>query len=119
MEKLPKKSTIANMVVEARSLAHLQLAEQLPQCKSNTLHSDGTTIFGCKYGGFQVTSNISSYTLCLSDMKAGGAKDFLQVLQQALSDIDAACHAMDRGGVSISKAKPMVKKTQSLTEIHC
>lgn len=30
IDKLPKKSTLANMAVEARSLAHLQIAEELP-----------------------------------------------------------------------------------------
>ena len=69
VDKLPQKSN--NMVVEARSLAHLQLAEKFPTFPTNTLHSDGTTKFGHKYGGFQVTSMDSSYTLCISDMKAG------------------------------------------------
>ena len=39
VSQLPKKSTIANMMVEARSLAHLQLADELPKQSDNTLHS--------------------------------------------------------------------------------
>ena len=78
--QLPKKSTLANMMVEARSVAHLQLAEELSKPSSNTLHSDGTTKFGEKFGGFQVTTQESSYTLCLTEMKAGGAKDFKHIL---------------------------------------
>ena len=44
------------MMVESRSLAHLQLADKIPKHSSNTLHSDGTTKFGEKFGGFQVTA---------------------------------------------------------------
>ena len=39
VDQLPKKSTVANMMVEARSLAHLQLSEELPNQATNTLHS--------------------------------------------------------------------------------
>ena len=60
----------------------------------NTLHSDGTTKFGEKFGGFQVTTPDSSYTLCLTEMKAGGARDFKEVLDNALSHIDQACQAV-------------------------
>ncbi len=103
------------MVVEARSLAHLQLAEQLTVCPTNTLHSDGTTKFGHKYGGFQVTSMDSSYTLCISDMKAGG-EDFKELLEQALSDINAVCNTTENCDASPSKAKEIlasIKNTMS------
>ena len=49
----------------------------------NTLHSDGE-----KFGGFQVTTPDSSYTLCLTEMKAGAARDFKEVLDNALADIE-------------------------------
>ena len=116
IDKLPKKSTLANMALEARSLAHLQIAEELPLCSTNTLHSDGTTKFGQKYGGLQVTSQNSSYTLCISDMKAGGASDFKEILEQALSDIKAACDATEKHDVGASKAKKIlasIKNTMS------
>ena len=114
--QLPKKSTVANMMVEARSLAHLQLSEELPNQATNTLHSDRTTKFGEKFGGFQVTTQESSYTLCLAEMKAGGAKDFKEVLKQALSDIEAACCAVGHPGDRVSKAKEIlasIKNTMS------
>lgn len=102
--------------VEARSLAHLQLSEELPNQATNTLHSDRTTKFGEKFGGFQVTTQESSYTLCLAEMKAGGAKDFKEVLKQALSDIEAACCAVGHPGDRVSKAKEIlasIKNTMS------
>ena len=94
VDRLPGKSTLANMAVEARSIAHLQMAEKIPGDMVNTLHSDGTTKFGEKFGGFQVTTPDSSYTLCLTEMKAGGARDFKEVLDNALSDMDQACQAV-------------------------
>jgi len=75
IDVLPCKSTVANMMVEARSVSHLQLAEMVPKHVTNTLHSDGTTKFGIKYGGLQVTTVDSSYILCLTEMKAGVAQD--------------------------------------------
>ena len=102
-DKLPKKSTLGNMVVEARSLAHLQLAEEIPICATNTLHSDRTTKYRLKYRRFQVTSNDSSYTSCISDTKAGGAKDFKEILEQAMSDIKAVCNTLVSGDTRASK----------------
>lgn len=66
------------MMVEARSVSYLHLA---PKQTANTLHSGGTTKFGRKYGGFQITTADSSYTLCLAQMKAGG-EDFKLLLEQ-------------------------------------
>lgn len=87
----------------------MQLSEELPNRATNTLHSNGTTKFGEKFGGFQVTTQESSYTLCLAEMKAGGAKDFKEVLKQALSDIEAACCAVGHpGDHCISKAKEIL-----------
>ena len=60
--QLPKKSTIADMMVESRSLAHLHLAEELIKQSSNTLHSVGTTRIGDKFGGFQVSVQESFHT---------------------------------------------------------
>ena len=118
VDKLPKKSTLANTATEARSLAHLQLAEELPLCATNILHSDGTTKFGHKYGGFQVTSKDSSYTLCISDMKAGGAKDFKEILEQALCDVEAVCNTIkgqcqDTGASKAKKILASIKNTMS------
>ena len=114
--KLPSKSTIANLMVEARSVAHLQLAEAIPKENTNTLHSDGTTKFGKKYGGLQVSTVNSSYTLCLTEMKAGSAKDFKILLERALSDVDIACCRATKDATTLVKAKQIlasIKNTMS------
>ena len=54
--KKKTKTALADMIVEARSISHFQMSEQIPQYMVNTLHSDGTTKFGEKFGEFQVST---------------------------------------------------------------
>lgn len=100
--RLPSKSTLANMMVEAQAISHLQIADCVPNYTTNMLHSDGTTKFGEKYGGLQITTPDSCYTLCLTSMKAGGASDFKELLVNALSDINSTCQAVGKDGTEIS-----------------
>ena len=86
-----KKTALADMIVEARSISHFKMSEQIPQHMVNMLHSDGTTKFGEKLGGFQVSTSNSSYTLCLTEIKAGGARDFKE---NALADINSVYKAV-------------------------
>ena len=62
-DRLPSKSTLANMMVEAKAVSHLQISESVPTFETNMLHSDGTTKISEKYGGLQVTTLDSCYTL--------------------------------------------------------
>lgn len=65
-----------------------------------------------------MTTQESSYTLCLAEMKAGGAKDFKEVLKQALSDIEAACCAVGHpGDHCISKAKEILASLKNTMSI--
>jgi hypothetical protein len=63
--RLPKHTTINEILIESRFLSHTQLAEALTTSSHNTLHSDGTTKFGHKYQSFQVTTRDASLTLGL------------------------------------------------------
>jgi len=65
VERLPAPSTINNMIVEAGVISKLQLGEVLPTTAFNTLHTDGTTKFGEKYGGYQISTTEASYSLAL------------------------------------------------------
>ena len=103
LDHLPSKSTLANMMVEARAISHLQLADRVPAFNTNMLHSDGTTKFGNKYGGLQVSTPDSCYTLCLTSMKAGGASNFKDLLVNVLSDVSDTCQAVGKDGASLSK----------------
>ena len=53
------------MQIESRSLCQIQLAEALTDSTYNTLHSDGTSKFGHKYTGFQVSTLEGSLSLGL------------------------------------------------------
>ena len=53
------------MLIESRSLCQVQLAEALADSAHNTLHSDGTSKFGHKYTGFQVSTLEGSLSLGL------------------------------------------------------
>ena len=60
------------------------------------LHSDGTTKFGNRYDGLQVSTPNSCYSLCLASMKAGGASDFKDLLVNVLSDVSDTCQAVGK-----------------------
>ena len=62
-EQFPKHTQINGMLIESRSLAHVQLADVLTKTEHNTLHADGTSKFGHIYTSFQVTTTESSYSL--------------------------------------------------------
>ena len=79
------------------------------------LHFDGTTKFGEKFGWFQITTPNSSYTLCLTEMKAGGTKDFREVLENALADIDSIYQAVP-GQLSAANFGFPQKKTPCQTD---
>ena len=64
-DRLPKHSTINDILIESRSLSHLQLAEALNTMSNNTLHSDGTTKFNHKYQSYQVVTEVGSLSLGL------------------------------------------------------
>ena len=58
--QLPQHTAISDMLLEARALSQIQLAETLTVTENNTLHSDGTTKFGQKY---QISTNDKALTL--------------------------------------------------------
>ena len=104
------------MRVEGRSVSHIQLAETLG-CTSNlTLHSDGTTKFGTKYGSYQVSTDILSYSLGLAEMAAGTARNSRDLLLQILDDVDAVYNRFGGGCVS-EKIITNIKNTMSDRQI--
>ena len=52
-------------MLESRTLSQIQLANTLTESDYNTLHSDGTTKFGHKYCGYQISTADRSLTLGL------------------------------------------------------
>lgn len=64
-DKLPERTTINEILIESRSIAHTQIAEALTTTTNNCLHSDGTTKFGHKYQSYQVTTKDGPLSLGL------------------------------------------------------
>ena len=64
-DKLPKHTAISEMLLESRTLSQIQLAQTLTDTEFDTLHSDGTTKFGHKYCGYQISTAERSLTLGL------------------------------------------------------
>ena len=88
VDRLPKYTTIVEMLPEMKALAYKQIAEKLQVSQQLTLHSDGTSKFGQHYGSFQVSTTQSSYSLGLSEMLCGSAQCTLDTLKLILSEID-------------------------------
>lgn len=64
-DRLPKHTTINEMIIESRSLAQTQVAEALLQAPNATLHSDGTSKFGHKYMSYQVSTTEETLSIGL------------------------------------------------------
>ena len=64
------------------------MAEQLTSSDYLTLHSDGTSKYGQHYGGFQVSTSDSAYSLGLPEMLTGSADVTLTTLKVILEDIE-------------------------------
>lgn len=90
IDTLPKPATLVEMTAQMKGLACQQLAEQLTSSDKLTLHSDGTSKFGQHYGGFQVSTPDSAYSLGLSEMLTGSAGVTLSTLKLILEDIELA-----------------------------
>ena len=75
------------MLIEARALSQMQLAEVLTQEDHHTLHSDGTTKFGHKYLGYQVSTVYDTYTLGMCEVASGSAQSMLDKVKEILDDI--------------------------------
>ena len=88
VDRLPKYTTIVEMLLDMKALAYKQIAEELQVSQQLTLHSDGTSKFGQHYGSFQVSTTQSSYSLGLSEMLCGSAHCTLDTLKLILSEID-------------------------------
>ena len=68
-------------------VASLQLAEELEGEENTTLHSDGTSRHGRKYGSFQIATSQRVYSLGMVDMERGTAVHTLEMLKAVLADV--------------------------------
>ena len=93
------------MLAEARALSHMQLAEVLAESTDNTLHSDGTTKFGHKFSGYQISTAENSYSLGLRETTSGSASTMLDTLQEIIADVEEVSNETEAGKKIVSNIK--------------
>ena len=112
--RLPKHTAINDMLIEARALSQMQLAEVLTQEDHHTLHSDGTTKFGHKYLGYQVSTVHDTYTLGMREVASGSAQSMLDKVKEILDDLSAsASTSNDKDTQTTSEIVMQIKSTMS------
>ena len=110
-DRLPKHTVINDMLIESHAVAQCQLAEVLSKDGYNTLHTDGTTKYGHKYAGYQVTTEERTYTLGLRETADGTAQTELDTLNEILEDLSLAASAS--GKVSTEVGQKIIAQIKS------
>ena len=85
--RLPSHGLLSQMYVELKGLASLQLAEELSEEEDTTLHTDGTTKHGYKYGAYQISTKDRVYSIGMVDMERGTAEHTLEMFKAVLGDV--------------------------------
>ena len=86
------------MYVELKGLAILQLADELAEEEDMTLHSDGTSKHGNKYGAYQISASKQRvYSLGMVNMYRGTASHTLEMLTAVLDDVSKMSAAEAEG----------------------
>jgi len=112
--RLPKHTAINDMLIQARALSQMQLAEVLTQEDYHTLHSDGTTKFGHKYLAYQVTIEHETYTLGMWEVASGSAQSMLNKMKEILDDLRvSASTSSDKNTQVASEIVARIKSTMS------
>ena len=112
--RLPKHTAINDMLIEARALSQMQLAEVLTQEDYHTLHSDGTTKFGHKYLAYQVSTEHETYTLGMREVASGSAQSMLNKMKEILDDLSvSASTSSDKNTQVASEIVAQIKSTMS------
>ena len=87
LNKMPRKSLAATMLVEIEALSKMQVFEETKKGDQNILHIDGTKYNFEEIGGFQVSTGSGSYTLGLENMRSGEAQTYLHTFKNILGDM--------------------------------
>lgn len=87
--RLPKKSSAAEMMVEAQIVSKMQVHDAMLASTNNVLHTDGTKYKFNEIGSYQVTTDSGSYTLGIEEMLSGEASTYMETFRQLLNEISA------------------------------
>ena len=86
--RMPSLTLLRQMVFEGLAAALSQLSEVAS--KNTTLHYDGTTKFGKKFGGFQLTTSEGQYTISVNDLVSGSTEHTLDLSKVFVQEITIA-----------------------------
>ena len=84
--KLPSYGTLQQMYAEGRSVSTAQIGEVAATAEGTTLHYDGTSKFGHKYIGFQLSSSEGQLTMSVSDVTSGSAEHTLILSEKVIGE---------------------------------
>ena len=114
----PSVALCSQLLVELKAVSSLHVADALTEGGSfNTLHSDGTTKFGNKYGSYQIASATNVFSVGLVDMKSGTTQHTMDMLKEVLSDIDslaAKAGKMNAGAKILASVKNTMSDSSSV-----
>ena len=91
IDELPSTGALSNMLIELKRITSLHAAKELLASDNLTVHSDGTSKFGDKFGSFQLATESKAFSMGVVDMKCGTAAHTLEKLQEILADVTDVC----------------------------
>ena len=109
---LPSVGLLSQMLVEMKHVSLLHVAEELEGEENTTLHSDGTSKFGKKYGAYQIATKERIFSVGLVNMKCGTADHTLEKLKEVLQSVTDSCGKIGKKGVG-EKVIAGIKNTMS------
>ena len=89
-ERLPSATLLKQMLLEGCAVSLMQVGEAARK-DNNTLHYDGTSKFGRKYGSFQLSTDTQQLTISVNDVYSGAAEHSLELLKVCIKQINQAC----------------------------
>lgn len=101
------------MLVEMKEISQMHAAEKISTDTHSTLHTDGTTKFGHKHSGYQVTTADGTFSLGISELDAGSPARALEVMKDLLVDVEKACSSSGVVKVAAHQIVRNIKNTMS------
>ena len=83
--RLPKKSSAAEMMVEAQIISKMQVCDAMLASTNNVLHTDGTKCKFSEIGSYQVATDSGSYTLGIEEMLSGEASTYMETFRRLIN----------------------------------
>lgn len=87
VDRLPQISLASIMAIEAPILSQAQAAEAMLQYENNCLHLDGTKKRFVEYGGFQISTEIWSFSLNKKAMPSGDACSYIEATKETFTKL--------------------------------